>query len=567
MRTEYGLFRRLLSYLAPYKFQVIAAIILIVMARGIDALVPLLTGRLAQEVLQHNSTIEKLIKEGLFLFSLLWVGYGFDFLNTWLKSRIGSKALKKMRIEVYNHIEKLPLAEFDREPVGRLMTRVMSDVDQINQMLAESIVPIVGNLILFLMILGGMFYLDYRIGLLVLAILPPLLLLTDFFRRVQRRCYDIIRTEISRMNSFVQEHLAGVMVIRHFHLEDREYEKFDEINSELAKGYLETHENFSFYISGNDFLQSLALIGAYFLLSGQVPFDAGTFFTFSLYVMMIFRPLGDLAERYNVLQAAFAAGDRIFEMLDRKIEKQEGVEISEIESIEFRNVSFAYRENEWVLKDFNLLLDKGDTVGVVGKTGSGKSTLISLILRFYHVQKGEILINGIPINDISLPSLRKKFGLVLQDPVLFSGTLLENLTLYDPRISDKEAIKALEFVGLSKDDLNRKILERGKSLSSGEMQLISLARVYCHRGKFLLLDEATANIDPITENKVQEALNNLLRERGALVIAHRLSTLKDVNRIFVMSKGRIVEHGTHEELMALNGMYHKLYQLQFVDAP
>ncbi len=563
MKSEYGLFKRLLGYLSPYKYQAAFAIFLIILARGIDAAVPLLTGQLAQKVLQHNSSIETLVKEGLFLFSLLWVGYGFDFLNTWVKSRIGSKALVKMRIEVFNHIERLPISEFDREPVGRLMTRVMNDVDQINQMLSESIVPLFGNLVLFLMILGGMFYLDYRIGILVLALLPIVFLLTDYFRRIQRACYDIIRTEVSRMNSFVQEHLSGVMVIRHFHLEDREYEKFDEINSELSKAYLKTHENFSFYISGNDFLQSLALIGAYFLLSNQIPFDAGTFFTFSLYVMMIFRPLADLAERYNVLQAAFAASERIFEMLDRPIEKGDGIEISDIESIEFKDVWFAFRENEWVLKGFNLKLNKGDTLGVVGKTGSGKTTLMSLILRFYTVERGEILINEIPIKEISLASLRKKFGVVLQDPVLFSGTLRDNLTLYDPRISDKEAIKALEFVGLSKEDLDRKILERGKSLSSGEMQLISLARVYCHRGKFLLLDEATANIDPVTERKVQEALNNLLRERGALVIAHRLSTLKDVSRIVVMSNGRIVEQGTHEELMALKGMYQKLYLLQF----
>lgn len=563
MKNELGLFKRLLGYLGPYKIQVAIAIFFIILARGIDAAVPLLTGQLAQRVLQHSSTIEILIKEGLFLISLLWVGYGFDFLNTWVKSRIGSKALKKMRIEVYDHIERLPISDFDREPVGRLMTRVMNDVDQINQMLSESIVPLIGNLILFTMILGGMFYLDYRIGLLVIALLPPLLLLTDYFRRVQRICYDIIRTEVSRMNSFVQEHMSGVMVIRHFHLEEREFEKFDEINAELSKAYLKTHENFSFYISGNDFLQSLALIGAYFLLSSQIPFDAGTFFTFSLYVMMIFRPLADLAERYNVLQAAFAAADRIFEILDRPVESKQGIDISEIESIEFKNVWFAYRDKEWVLKDFNLKLNKGDTLGVVGKTGSGKTTLMSLILRFYPIEKGDLLINGIPIKDISLSSLRKKFGIVLQDPVLFSGSLRDNLTLFDPRISDKEVIKALEFVGLSRDDLDRKILERGKSLSSGEMQLISLARVYCHRGKFLLLDEATANIDPITERKVQEALNNLLKERGALVIAHRLSTLKDVSQIVVMSNGRIVEQGTHDELLAIKGVYQKLYVLQF----
>ncbi|MFN4174426.1 MAG: ABC transporter ATP-binding protein, partial [Parachlamydiaceae bacterium] len=497
------------------------------------------------------------------LFSLLWVGYGFDFLNTWLKSRIGSSALKKLRLDVYHHIERLPIREFDKEPVGRLMTRVMNDVDQINQMLSESIVPLFGNLILFLMILTAMFYLDYRIGLLVLILLPPLLFLTDYFRRIQRACYAVIRTEVSRMNSFVQEHLAGVMVIRHFHLEDREFEKFEEINIELSKSYLKTQENFSFYISGNDFLQSIALIGSYFLLSHQVPFDAGTFFTFTLYVMMIFRPLADLAERYNVLQAAFAAADRIFEVLDREIEPDIGKEISDIESIEFKDVWFAYKENEWVLKGFNLKIDTGETVGIVGKTGSGKTTLISLILRFYDVKKGELLINGIPIQDISLSSLRKKFGIILQDPVLFSGTLRDSLTLYDPQISDKEAAKALDFIGFSPNELDRKILERGKSLSSGEMQLISLARVYCHRGKFLLLDEATANVDPLTERKVQEALNNLLRERGALVIAHRLSTLKDVSKIVVMSNGRIVESGTHDELIALKGLYHKLYLLQF----
>lgn len=537
------------------------AILLIVLARMIDAIVPLWMGILAQKILTAGGVDEAFIQQGFYLFFLLILGYLFDLIDTFIKSWIGSKAMKRLRTDVYYHIEQLPILEFDKEPVGRLMTRVMNDVDQINQMFSESLVPIVGNLLLFFMILGGMFYLDIRIAFVVLTILPFVLLLTNYFRNVQRKSYDKIRREVSKMNSFVQEHLAGVMVIRHFHLEKQEKAKFEEINESISSEYMKTNENFSLYISGNDFLQSLSLIGAYLVLAFTHPFDAGTFFSFSLYIMMIFRPLSDLAERYNTLQSAFSASERIFDMMDRTTESFPGLPIHEIETIEFKNVSFYYREGEWVLKDLSFSVQKGESVALVGQTGSGKTTIISLLLRFYPIQEGEILINGIKHTEYDLKALRQCFGVILQDPVLFSGTVRDNVTLFNPNISDKEVIKALEYVGLPGSFIHQTILERGKSLSSGEMQLISLARVHCLNGKFLLLDEATANIDPITEKKIQETIDKLLKGRGAIVIAHRLTTVRDSKNILVMSKGQIIEKGSHETLLSQKGVYEKLYRL------
>lgn len=562
-KLDLKLFKRLFVYLRPYKIQIIIAIVLILFARLIDALVPLWVGSLAQTILTGDVNQKPVIQNGLILVALLILGYLFDLIDTLLKSWIGSRAMKKLRVDVYNHIQRLPTFEFDKEPVGKLMTRVMNDVDQINQMFSESLVPLIGNLFLFFMILGAMFYLDYRIALIIMVILPLVLTLTNYFRNIQRTSFDRIRKEMSRMNSFIQEHLAGVMVIRHFHLESQEKAKFDEINADLSAEYLKTNNNFSLYISGNDFLQSSALIGAYFILALQGPFDAGIFFSFTLYIMMIFRPLGELAERYNTLQSAFAASDRIFEMMDREVERSSGLSIHEVETVEFKNVSFYYREGEWILKDFNFKVDKGESVALVGQTGSGKTTVISLILRFYPIQNGEILINGRPHTEYNLKELRQCFGVILQDPVLFSGTVRENVTLFNANIPDKEIIKALEYVGLPASFIDKDILERGKSLSSGEMQLLSLARVHCLQGKFLLLDEATANIDPITEKKIQETIDKILKGRGAIVVAHRLTTIRDSKIISVMSKGQVIEKGSHDDLIAKKGVYEKLYRLQF----
>lgn len=554
-RLDLRLLKKLLARIYLKRVEAISAVLLILLARLIEAYVPIKLGWMAQDMLRGAHETITFIYEGMILAGLLILGYLLDALSVWLKSRVGSHVILNLRKEVFNRIQKLPLDTFDKQPVGKLMTRTMHDVDQINLLFSESLLPIMGSLILFFLIITGMFWLDFRAAMIILGIIPLVLALTNYFRNHQRKGYTRIRELIQEMNGFVQEHLHGIITIRHFGLEKEELKAFDKINDHLCNAYITTNKNFVFYIAGNDFFQSLAIISAYLALAFYTPFNAGVFFAFTLYIMMIFRPLGDMAERYNVLQSAFSATERIFEILSLEEEKGEGESLSAIETVEFKQVWFHYGRGEWVLKGINFKINPSEVVAIVGHTGAGKSTLASLLLGFYTPQKGEILLNGRPIQSWSLSSLRGAFSTVLQDPFLFSGSIEQNVAFFNPHISEKEVKKALDYV-----DFNRPSTAV-KNLSAGEKQLVSLARAVAHHGSFLLLDEATANIDPLTEKTIQSALEKILKGRSALVIAHRLSTIKDATRILVLSQGQVVEHGTHKTLIEKKGIYEKLYRL------
>lgn len=557
-RLDITLLKRLLKYLKEWRLGLAGALVLLIMARVIDAWIPIQLGLLAQKLMAGGYEFSFYLHEALILSCLLVMGYFLDVASVVIKSWVGSRGILKLRQEVFSHIQRLPVAVFDKEPVGKLLTRTMHDVDQINQLFSESVLPLFGSLVLFFLILAGMFWLDYRIALIILCLMPPILFLTNYFRNTQRTGYEKIRTEVQEMNAFVQEHLQGVITIRHFGLHEREGKKFNSINERLCEAYLKTANNFGFYLSANDFLQSSAFIGAFVVLTYQWPFNAGIFFAFSLYVVMIFRPLIDLAERYNTLQSAFAAANRIFDLLEVPPEREEGEHLHAIETIKFDDVWFAYHDEEWVLKGISFTLNPGEKLALVGQTGSGKSSIISLLLRFYPFQSGEILINDRPLNYWSLQSLRKACSVTLQDPVIFSGTIEENVTLFDSSISTKESQKALNYVNFpAKEKMH------ASSLSSGEMQLISLARAAAHPGRFLILDEASANIDPVTEKAIQEALEKLMLGRGAIIVAHRLSTIRGATTILVLSKGKIIESGTHETLIAKQGVYEKLSRLEY----
>jgi ATP-binding cassette subfamily B protein len=455
------------------------------------------------------------------------------------------------------------------------MTRTIHDVDQINQMFAESVIPIFGNIILFISIFVGIFFVNWKIGLLVLCILPVVYTLTHYFRLQQRRCYDHIRTIVAAMNTFVQENLMGAATIRNFGLQKKSRKHFEKINDDHCNAYVDSVRNFSFFIAAIDFLQNFSLIMAFAILVAWSPmgahFEAGTYFTFSLYVLMLFRPLVDLAERYNTLQSAMAASARLFDVLDRHSEAAEyfGKQtLGEIETISFDNVWFAYEDERWILQGISFSVKKGESVALVGVTGQGKSTIISLLLQFYKHQKGEIEINGRNIREYSLNSLRHQFSIVLQDPVLFSGSIADNIALFNPQISHLQIEEVVDYLGMGPfinrlpSGIKYTLIERGKSLSTGEMQLLSLARAVAHRRAVLILDEATANIDTHTERVIQVALKKILHEKTAFVIAHRLSTIKEVSRILVLHEGKIVESGTHSELLEFQGVYEKLYRLQ-----
>lgn len=577
---EFTLLKRLLTYLRPYRSSIVIAILFLFAAKGIEAFVPLYIGKLTQRILDaglsseihHPGMMHSIISSGLYIIFFLGMSYLLEACNVIIKSRVGQKAIVTLREDVYRHIITLPQSFFDKRSVGRLMTRTIHDVDQINQMFTESVVPIVGSAMLFICIFIGIIILDWRLAIVVTFLLPFVIWHTNHFRKAQRISYNHVRMIVSAMNSFIQEHLMGIAVIRKFGLRETEMKYFDEVNEDQKVAYLETIYNFSFFNAGIDFAISAFFVLVFVMLIVFAPpegFQAGTYFALSLYALMIFRPLSDLAERYNVLQSAFAAADRIFHVLDVDPEDlEDGVEdFDTIETIEFKDVWFAYNENDWVLKGLSFKIVKGESIAFVGATGAGKSTIISLLLRAYDYQKGEISINGKDIKNYSKSSLRKHFSIVLQDPVIFSGTIADNIKLFDKTISDKVVEDSIDYVNLREyiarfsGGVNHFLSERGKSLSVGEMQLISMARAVARESNVLILDEATASIDSHTEKVIQKSLRKMIHEKTALVIAHRLSTITDVTRILVIHQGRLAEAGTHQELLAEKGIYEKLYRL------
>lgn len=578
---------RLLGYLRPYRVVLSAAILFLIISKAIEASIPIFIGHVSQKILDaipedaiHKSELLNGILAACFIiFSLLLISYLFDSANVVLKSWVGQKALYKLRLQVYEHILHMPLVYYDSHSVGRLMTRTIHDVDQINQMFAESVIPILGNLFLFVSIYIGILFINWKIALMVTFVLPFVWWLTHRFRTYQRRAYERIRTVVAAMNTFVQENLMGAATIRNFGLQAQSRERFEEINEDHCNAYVDSVKHFSFFMAGIDLIQNFCLIMAFALIVIWSPlgetFDAGTYFTFSLYALMFFRPLADLAERYNVLQSAMAAATRIFDVLDQhsEIADDNGTEdIAAIESISFENVWFAYEVDNWILKGVNFDIKKGDSVAIVGMTGEGKTTIISLLLRFYLPQKGSIKINGKDIKQYSLSALRKQFSVVLQDPVIFSGTIAGNISLFNSSMQFNQIDQVIDYLNIRSfinklpQGANHYLTERGKSLSMGQMQLISMARAVAHQRSMFIFDEATANIDTATERLIQEALQKILHGKTALVIAHRLSTIKDVSYILVMREGKIVERGSHKQLLDAKGIYEKLYRLQFVAA-
>lgn len=579
-----GLVRRLLAYMRPYRFYLGFAILLLIFSKGLEALVPIYIGNITQMILapypeadDRLRAFSEVFTHCLIIFFLIALAYVLDAINVILRNWIGQKSLFRLRGDVYSHIQSMPLKYFNKTAVGTLMTRTIHDVEQVNQLFSESLVPLVGSFVLFVCVSVCLIFYDWRAAAVLFFVLPIVFALTNFFRVHQRRCYDKIRAIVAAMNAFVQEHLMGASTIRSFGLESEEKRHFEDLNHDHRSANIETIHYFALFFAGIDFIQSISLILIFAMLvffSSTEGFDAGTYFTFSLYILMLFRPLADLADRYNLLQAAIAAADRIFRVLDETPEdfKKTGLSLSQgIQTIEFEDVWFAYKAESWVLKGLSFSLKKGESIALVGVTGAGKTTVMNLLLRFFEHQKGEIRINGNKIKDYSLSDLRGQFSVALQDPEIFSGTISENISLGNPSIQEEVIQKAIDFVNLRpvverlQEGVKHKLSERGKSLSVGERQLLSLARAVANQRSGFILDEATANIDLATERIIQMVLKKLFQEKTSIIIAHRLSTIKDVDRIYVLHEGRVKEMGTHEVLLKAGGIYEKLYRLQFMD--
>jgi ATP-binding cassette subfamily B protein len=657
------LMRRLLTYLRPYRWQVTIAIVSIVVKSFCDVLGPYLVKVAVDRYLApvkgmssglwnwlSPQPLHGIAQISAIYFGLLILTFVFEFLQTYFMQWTGQKVMFDLRSQIFRHLQRMHIAFYDKNPVGRLVTRVTTDVDALNEMFTSGVVSIFEDLFVLLGIVGVMLCMNWKLALITFAVLPFIVVATKIFRDKVRDSYRRIRIAIARINSYLQEHVSGMVVLQLFNRERKAYQRFSEINRSHMDAFKDAILAYALYYPAVDFFSAIAIAcviwwGGQDVLRGIVAnsisiefsrqtlvsfhvvataASLGVLIAFMQYAQRFFRPIMDFSEKYNILQSAMAASERIFKLLDTAVEIVSPAVTKKPEGpgrIEFDHVWFAYRDAEsetveassssrasldrtaeggrphtsgrphmgghpsmsghpetsvasapdWVLRDVSFTIEPGETVAIVGHTGAGKTTLISLLLRFYDVQKGAVRIDGVDLKEMYLPDLRSRFGVVLQDPFLFTGTIGGNIRLGTERIQDERVEKAAEDVNLGDfvralpNGFNEEVRERGSTLSTGQKQLISFARALAHEPKILVLDEATSSVDTETEFKVRDALGRMVEGRTSLIIAHRLSTVQRADKIIVMHKGQVREMGTHQELLAQRGIYFKLYQLQYKD--
>jgi len=571
---DYALFKRLIRYGLPYWHLILIAVLLILLAAGLQILGPYLI-KIAVDKYIIPKSYEGLIQIVLLYVLVLLAVFVVRYVQVYLTQYIGQSVIFDLRNEVFEHLQSLHQQFFDRNPVGRLMTRVTSDIESLNQMFTQGLVMIFGDIFLLLGIVVIMLSIHFQLALWTFTVIPLLFVISFLFRKKVRNAYSQIRYYLAKMNAYLQERITGITVVQQFNREWEDYQEFQKINWKHTRAFIKTIFYYALFYPAVELVSAIALAviifrGGWLLQSGTV--SLGILIAFIQYARMFFRPISDLSEKYNILQSAFASSERIFKLLDTQPLIQSpsnGVRKGKLEgTIEFRNVWFAY-DTEYVLKDVNLKIPAGKKYALVGHTGAGKTSVIRLIGRFYDVQKGAILIDGVDIREWDLDNLRSHMAVVLQDVFLFSGTILENIRLGREEISEQEVIRATKMVNAHHfimqlpGGYHAEVKERGGNLSSGQKQLLSLARALVLNPEIILLDEATANIDSESEALIQQALEVVLEKRTAIVIAHRLSTIQHMDQIVVIHKGRIREQGTHQQLLKQRGLYYKLYQLQY----
>ena len=514
---------------------------------------------------------------GVVFLSILILNFIISYAHVYLMQYASQRALFDLRLSLFDHIQRLPLAFFDRSPVGRLVTRTTNDFSTLEEMFGAILITIIKDVLMLLAIAGVMLYMSVKFALVAFIILPLVIYVSIVFRRKARSAYRKIRVKIAKMNASFAEFIAGMSVIRAFCQEDRIDKKFQNINHEVfswRKKQIMIMAVFrpTVWILNNTAVALIIWYGGGRVVQNEV--TLGIFVAFVTYIRMFFRPIHDLTQKFNIIQAAMASSERIFQLIDRDVEPSIAalpeVSAPKDTSVEFKDVWFAYNDDNWVLKDVTFKVSPGETVAIVGATGAGKTTMTSLLSRLYSVQKGKILIDGADISRLSLQNLRKMIGVVQQDVFLFSTTIGGNIRLNETAIDDETIQKSVQIARADRlisrlpKGLDEPVVERGATLSAGEKQLLAFARVLAFDPKILLLDEATSNIDPQTEALIQEALINLTKGRTCLIVAHRLSTIEHADRILVLHKGRLREEGTHQELLAKRGIYYDLYRLQYV---
>lgn len=571
------LMKRLLQYVKPYRNYVLFAIMLNIIAAALGPLRPYLT-KIAVDDYIFNSNYNGLLIISLLLFASLILQSIIQYLLTYYTQLLGQKTIFDLRMQIFTHIENLSLKFFDKTPIGRLVTRTTNDVESLNELFSSGIIMVFSDVFIIVWILAFMFFMDMPLTLVTLSVLPILFYGTFLFRRKVRDSYRDVRLHLARLNSYMQEHITGMTVVQIFNKQKDERKKFSQINSDYKEANIKSIFYYAIFYPSVEFLSSIA-IGLIIWYGGgeimQNTLTLGVLFAFIQYTEMFFRPIRDLSEKYNIMQTAMASSERIFKLLDnktivknpdnpKKLEKVKG-------EIEFKDVWFAYNDENYVLKNISFKINPGETVAIVGATGAGKTSIINLLSRFYDINKGSILIDGVDVKELDKHELRKNIAMVLQDVFLFSGTVESNISMWNDEIDKNKIIEAARTVGADKfinklpEKFNEAVKERGATLSVGQKQLISFARALAYNPQILILDEATSSVDTETEILIQQAIQKLLIGRTAIVIAHRLSTIQNADNIIVLHKGEIRETGTHQELLAKRGIYFKLYQLQFKD--
>ncbi|MBA4251053.1 MAG: antibiotic ABC transporter ATP-binding protein [Chlorobiaceae bacterium] len=571
------LMKRLLQYIKPYKKYVVIAILLNIVVAALGPVRPYLT-KIAIDVNIANKDYHGLFIITLILFGTLLFQSVIQYFLTYYTNYLGQKTIYDLRTQLFAHTQKLATKFFDKTPIGRTVTRVTNDIESLNELFSSGIVMVFSDIFIIFWILGFMLFIDIPLTLVTLSVLPALFYGTFLFRKKVRESYRDVRLHLARLNTFMQEHITGISVVKIFNKEKNELKNFSKVNNDHKKANVDSIFYYAVFFPTVELLSSIAIAliiwyGGGETIQGYI--TLGTLLAFIQYTEMFFRPIRDLSEKYNIMQTAMASSERIFKLLDNETiipNPKNPLPVEKIKGeIEFKNVWFAYNQEDYVLKNISFKVKPGESIAIVGATGAGKSSVLNILTRFYDINQGEVFVDGFNIRSVDKSSLRKHISIVLQDVFLFSGTIKSNIGMNNPDITDEEIRRAAELVGADKFISNlpkgydEEVKERGATLSVGQKQLISFARAIAYNPQILILDEATSSIDTESEVLIQNAIEKLLKGRTSIVVAHRLSTIQNADRIIVMHKGEIKESGNHQELLSKKGIYFKLYQLQYKD--